>query len=311
MPLEHDVLQSDQGSLDEAVLGQDTGGADAGLGEGFDLDGERYTPEQLREAIEAQKDRDAWEAAFKQRDMRFAGVRKAIENGFGKQLSQFDDTDLRDLHAFGLINAKMRAEPEFAKAWQSSLVEAYKQAGMPTGQAKAQAARDVKAAEDGQGQPKADLPPEVMQRLQRVDTIENMIVQQGLAQFQTTLEGDIKDVIGATAKDLGKFHPMIRNMVLQGIAGYTDVELLERYQSGQLKQELTQLARQSAKTVRGWTSDKQTEVGDKVRAGKSGAAPGPARGGTAERVVEEVPKPGRGLRSMADRLLKEFTSPKE
>ena len=297
--LENEEIQPGEGSGETAV----PAGAGSDAAGGFEIDGEKYTPEQLKEALEAHRDRDAWEAAYKQRDQRHAGVRNAIEQGFGKKLTDMDAQDLRDLAAFGMINQKLRAEPAFAKAWEESLVEAYRKAGLSPGAAKTAAKEDVAAAKTGDA---AKLPPEVEAKLGRVDAIENMIVEQGLAQFQGVLEKDVKGLLDQYAKDLTPFHPMVRTMILQGIAGYTDVELLEKYQSGELKREMVGLAKAGAKQVRDWTAQKGTDAGAALRAGKDGAPPAPTKGGTAERVVEPEYRPGRGLRNMTDRLLKEL-----
>lgn len=290
-----------EGSQEEAVPGVE--GSDAASVGGYESGGEKFTAEQMQEAIEAWRDRDAWEASFKQRDQRHAAVRGAIESGFGKKMTDFDEADLRDLKAFGLINEKLRAEPQFAKAWEESLVAAYKQAGLSTTEAKKAADADVAKAEAGGP---AKLPEEVMSRLKRVDDFESMIVQQGLTQFEGVLEKEIAEVIGKYAADLGQFSPMLRNMVLQGISGYTNVELLEKHQSGELKRELNGLARGSTKTVRDYLGQKAGAAGAAVDKGKLNAAPGPARGGAAEKVEVVEPKGGSGMSQQTKRFLRDM-----
>lgn len=278
-------------------------GSDAAVQE-YEIGGERLTREQLEEAVETWRDRDAWEASFKQRDQRHAAVRSAVEAGFGKKMTDFDDADLRDLKAFGLINSKLKAEPQFAKAWEESLVEAYKKAGMSGGEAKAQAKEDVAAAKAGEP---VKLPAEVQAKLGRIDNIESMIVEQGMTQFRGVLENDVKSAIGKYAGDLGKFHPMVRMGVLQGIAGYTDVELLEKYQSGELQREVAQLARSTAKTIREHLGVKAEAAGAAVDKGKAGSAPAPTRGGgVAEKVEATEPQMGKGLKGMTSRLMKDL-----
>lgn len=283
----------------EAVPG--TEGSDAAVsGQGYGVDGEQFTDEQVREAIEAWRDRDAWEASFKQRDQKNAALRGAVELGFGKKVADFDENDLRDLKAFGLINAKLRAEPAFAQAWEESLIEAYRKAGATPRQAEQAAAHDVAAAKAGEP---AKLPDEVTSRLKKIDDFESMVVEQGLTQFQGQLEVDIKGVVDKAAGDLtGKFYPLLRNMVLQGIAGHSDVELLEAYQSGTLQRELNGLAREAAKTVRSYLDEKGQAAGARLAASKSNAAPAPTKGVVGETVTVPEFKPGGGLGRFHDRM---------
>lgn len=297
------TLVGTEGSL-ETVPG--TEGSDVGAsGQGYDIDGEKFTDEQIREAIEAQRDRDTWEASYKQRDQKNAALRGAVEAGFGKKITDLDENDLRDLKAFGLINAKLRAEPAFAKAWEESLVNAYRKAGATPAAAEAAAAKDVAAAKSGEP---VKLPDEVTKRLGKIDDFENMIVEQGLTQFQGRLEVDIKGAIDKAAGDLtGKFGPMLRNMVLQNLQGYSDVELLEGYQSGALQREIAKVSRESAKTVREWLAEKGQAAGDRLAASKGNAAPAPTKGGgTAERVDVAEAKPGAGLGRMTDRFIRDL-----
>src|SRR2546422_648700 len=87
------------------------------------------------------KNRDSWEADYKRRDQAFAGVRKAVEGAFDKPFGKFDANDLNDLKAFGIFNQRLRSDTEFAKAWETALIQAYKGQGLSTPDAKA-AAKD-------------------------------------------------------------------------------------------------------------------------------------------------------------------------
>jgi hypothetical protein len=293
---EIDVTPGDEGSGEAAVpspAGSDATG-------GYDYDGEKFTPEQLNEAIEAWRDKDAWNASFKQRDQRDAAVRDALKTGFGKNLSDFDEKDLLDLKSFGLLNTKIRTDPGFARAWEESLVDAYKRAGASKGQAESAAAKDVAAAKAGEP---AKLPEEVQSRLKRIDDFENMVVEQGLAQFESRLETDIRGAIDKAAGDLtGKFYPLLRSIVLQGLSGKSDVQLLEAHQSGTLGREVAGLARGAAKTLREHLAGKSQAVGDALAASKSNAAPAPSKGGVAERVDTVELKPGGGMSRFHDKL---------
>lgn len=291
-----------ESSPEGAVSGE--AGSDAAGGQGFTYDGETFNQEQLQEAIEAMRDRKTWDAAYKQRDQKHAAVRDAVQSGFGKNLADLDENDLRDLKAMGLINAKLRAEPTFAKAWEESLIEAYKKAGLSGGQAAMAAQKDVAAAKGGEP---AKLPEEVTARLRRIDDFENMVVEQGLAQFEGQLEVGIKGAIDKAAGDLtGHFYPLLRSLVLQGLSGYSDVELLTKAQDGSLSRELAGLSREAAKTVRGYTQSEKKAAGDALAASKTGSAPAPLKGGTAEKVDETLLKPGGGLSAFHNKMRQGF-----
>lgn len=294
---------ADQGSGDAtvpAVTGSDATGAGTSA---YEYDGEKFNKDQMSDAIEAWRDREAWNASFKQRDQRDAAVRDAISAGFGKKLHEFDEKDLMDLKSFGLINSRLRSDPNFARIWEDTLINAYKQAGASTRDATAAARQDVADAKTGQPAGPAKLSPEVEGRLKRIDDFENMVVEQGLAQFQTQLEGDIKGSIDKVAGDVsGRFYPMIRNMVLQGLSGHTDVELLEKYQDGTLAREITKLSKEAAKTVRDFLEEKGQSQGAAVAAGKLGVPPAPAKGGVGEAVTALEMRPGSGMTRFNERL---------
>lgn len=277
-----------------------TGGSDAAGG--FAYDGENFSPEQLQEAIEAWRDRDAWNASFKQRDQRDAAVREAIKAGFGKNLAEFDDKDLLDLKSFGLLNTKLKSDPQFYKAWEESLVEAYRKAGASVGEAKTAARQDVVAAKTNEPA-SGKLSPEVESRLKRIDDFENMVVEQGLQQFEGQLETDIRNVINKAAGDLsGKFYPLLRSLVLQGLSGKGDVELLEAYQNGTLQREIAGHARSAAKTLREHLAEKGQAVGDALAVSKLRAAPAPTKGGVGERVDSVELRPGGGLNRFHEKM---------
>jgi hypothetical protein len=290
--LEPQVDETQPGAGGEPAAGT---GSDATGGDDFsyDYEGEKYSRDKLNEAIEALRDRDAWNASYKQRDQREASIRDAIQSGFGKKMSEFTDRDLLDLKSIGLINSRISSDPRFAQAWEKALFEAYKATGATTQQAKEAVREDVAAAKAGEP---AKLPDEVTSRLKRIDDFESMVVEQGLAQFENTLEGELKTAIDKVGGDLtGKFYPLLRSMVLQGLAGHSDVELLESFQSGALQREVLGLARDAAKTVRGFLADKNQATGAAVAAAKTGAAPAPTRGGVGERVDAVELKPGGGM----------------
>lgn len=284
----------------ETVPGE--GSSDA-VGE-FEIDGEKFTAEQLREAIEAWRDRSAWEQAYKQRDQRFAAVRNAIEAGFGKRLSDLTPSDIRDIQAMGIINAKIREEPAFARAWEESLFEAYRKAGLTAGQAREAAKQDVADAKAGEA---ARLPEDVLARLRKVDELENLYIEQSLEQFRNLLEDEIQGSIQKFAGDLAqRFGPTVRMMVLHGIQGYSDVELLEKYRDGELQREIAALARQSAQALRDHLSEGSASKAQALQKAKEGVPPVPFKGGAAEPVEEPEPKPGAGLARMTERFRRSF-----
>lgn len=286
-----------EGSPEGAVPGDAGSDAASGTEKGFEHDGETYTPEQLKEAIEAWRDRDAWNTAFKQRDQRLAGVRDSIQAGFGKKWTDLDDKDLMDLKAMGLINAKLRTEPAFARAWEESLIAAYKQAGLSTGEAKAAAGADVAAAKAGEP---AKLPADIEKR---IGALENTFVEERLTQFENRLDGDIKTSIDKVAGDLtGRFYPFLRERVLQGLSKYDDAELIEKHRDGTLIREVASLSREAAKALREYLDEKKQSAGAALGAAKGGAAPAPVKGEVGERVEVPELRMGAGMSTMHEKM---------
>ena len=284
-----------EGSQDEAVPG--AAGSDAATEQGFSLDGENFTPEQMREAIESWRDRDAWNASFKQRDQRLAGVRDSVQAGFGKKWTDLDEQDLMDLKAMGLVNAKLRSEPAFAKAWEESLIAAYKQAGASPSAAREAAGADVAAAKAGEP---AKLPSEIDRR---VGALENVLIEQSLTQFEGRLDGDIKTSIDKVAGDLaGRFYPFLRGQVLHGLSGYSDADIVEKHRDGTLAREVVNLARGAAKTLREYLAEKGQAAGAALTAAKDGAAPAPVKGEVGERVEGLEYKAGAGMSKFHDKM---------
>jgi len=302
-----DGTQVDGQSSGDSTVTATVDGSDAAAG-GYEIDGEKFTDEEIRSAVDALRNRDAWESAYKQRDQRFAAVRGAVEAGFGKRLTDLTEDEVRDLQAMGLINTRLRSDPNFARAWEESLFEAYKKAGLSSGQAAQAARQDVREAQ----KTSASLSPEVEARLKKVDDLESLYVEQGLTQFQNMLEGELGSIIAKHAGDLAKnFGPTVRMMILQGIQGYSDVELLEMWQGGQLQREMATLARDSVKTLRGHLSAGDVDKARALQRAKEGTAPAPLKGGVAEQSDVVEPRLGAGLSYMTDRLRKSMAAARQ
>jgi hypothetical protein len=289
--------------------------APAGGEEPVTIDGETYTVDELREALDSHATRSQWQATHTQRDQREANVRRVLEAAFGKPIQELDDKDLADLQGFGSLNQRLRTDPAFERAWVQSLTQIYRQAGLRPGEARAAAER--KAAEAKTGElpapaaaelPAASVDPALRGRIDRLEQAE---IERGLNAVGDELDAGITTAIQRTAPGMEKLHGHIHRTVLHQLAAYSDPEILEMRASGQLNRLVYKLARDAqAATKAVFDEAIKAQATGASGAGKN-APPAPLKGGTppAPAGKEFVARMGRGLKDMHERLRQEFEVP--
>src|SRR5438105_464012 len=211
--------------------------------EGVELDGERFSPEQIREWREAADSREKWQRSLKQKDMQYAQVRQHLEAAFGKRFGEFDGNDIADLQAFGIFNHKLRTDTGFRDKWQKALVQAQTEEGVPKKEAEARAAQTVQQAVQqagGTASPggtvaQAGPDPELQKRIQAIESeyaqrlrrLEDLHIQQQLSSLESHIDQEIHDKIQQHAAELGEDAPEIREAALYRLLAYDDAELIQ------------------------------------------------------------------------------------
>lgn len=296
----------------------------------YDIDGEKFSIDDVRGWRDAYENRASWQKALTHESQSNARWRTAVEGAFGKSIRDLDANDLADIQAFGLFNTKLRADHEFARAWQDALTQAYqgrgatpaqaqRQAAQDVAQAKAEAAPGVQVSTQAQTAPQTlpvqvqtQIPPQIDPRLiQRIDRIENLALRRELDNLAGHIENEISGHMGQIAQDIPEWNGAIREMVLHGLLGYDDSELLQMAYSGDLSREINVLADDAVRKVRGYATRALKEQAESARRSKSVAAPTPFKGAAGTPAAEPMPEAirGRGLNSFADRLRRSLQGP--
>ncbi len=299
------VTQPDEGSGEAAVPAGTEGSAEA-PGSYVEIDGEHVPVELVREALESHTTRTHWEATHKQRDQREAAVRRVLEGAFGKRVHELDDTDLADLQGFGSLNRRLRTDDNFARAWTETLTQMYQRSGLPRGEAKAAAARKVEEIKEGV--PARETAPAVDPRLQR---LEDIVLNERLDRFADGMDASIGTILSRVAPEMKQMHGHLRSVVLHGLSGYSDNEIVEMHASGELNRLLWGLARSATKATKAEIDRALKVRADAAASGGKSAATVPLKGGT---VTAPAPKEftatrGRGLRDLTDRMRETLVLP--
>lgn len=313
---EHVTQEGAEGSLFPET-GETVPSADVAAGSdesAVEIDGERYTLAQLKEAVEALRARDQWESAYKQRDQKFAKVRDVVEAAFGKKIKDLTDADLYDLRAFGLFNLKLQTDAQFRNKWLRTLTEAltgeYEQAGMAPREAARRAQADVRAAAAAQASGDQD----ALQRLEaRLANLERSLTareqamqqEQALAELQEHVGATLDDAVKKAAADMPGYHLFLKRHILYYLDGYSDAELAEMAESGELERLIAGLAKQGVQLVK---ESQEAALKERARAmaEKDNAPPTPMKGsgGVGEQTAKGIePRRGAGLSQMTRRMM--------
>lgn len=235
------------------------------------------TPEQWKQAYD---NRQSWERSLKQKDQKYASVRRVLETAFGRGIDQWNQVDMSDLQAFAMINQRVRSDPEFAKRWHKSLTETFQESGETKAEAQQHATQVVQAVKDGQqpAQPQQapqpqqpQIPKEILDRLNRM---EQIAVQQEMTRLEGNLWDELGSQIGVVAPDLTEYGPLIEEQALHSLFFHSDTELMQRAQDGTLPQLVGHYVKQASDRIRGLNQQHLSKQAE-ARSKKSATAPTP------------------------------------
>lgn len=269
------------------------------------------TPEQWKQAYD---NRSSWERSLKQKDQKYAQVRRVLETAFGRGIDQWNNVDMSDLQAFSMINQRVRTDPEFAKRWHKSLTETFQESGESKAEAQQHASQVVQAVKDGQ-QPQVQPQPVQAQQpqvpkelLDRINRMEQIAVQQQMERLEGNLWDHLDSQIGTIAPDLAEYGPLIEKQALNGLFFHSDMELMQRAQDGTLPQLVGHYVKQAADQIRGINQQHLSKQAQ-ARSNKTASAPTPF--GAAMQTPAGPDPNTLSIKQMGERLKRAFSSEAE
>lgn len=270
------------------------------------------TPEQWKQAYD---NRSSWERSLKQKDQKYAQVRRVLETAFGRGMDQWNNVDMSDLQAFSMINQRVRTDPEFAKRWHKSLTETFQESGETKAEAQQHATQVVQAVKDGQQPPtqpqqvpqpqQPQIPKELLDRLNRM---EQIAVQQQMERLEGNLWDQLDTQIGTIAPDLAEYGPLIEKQALNGLFFHSDVELMQRAQNGTLPQLVGHYVKQASDQIR---SINQQHLSKQAQAGTKKGPTAPTPFGAAAQAPAGPNPETLTMKQMGDRLKRAFAAEAE
>lgn len=174
------------------------GGAEGTEGATIEVLGEKIPLDQVVAGLEALDNKDSWQRVLKQKEMRYAAIRKVLEPGFGIPMDQWGDAELASLGQFAKLEHELRSDPKLVEHLKSSFEQYYREKGATPAQAKVAAAQDVKdiratgSAAAAVAEPKAaQTDPRLLKLIEdtRADALQ--VKQALVSQELTRLEGSI------------------------------------------------------------------------------------------------------------------------
>lgn len=301
---------SPSGVLDaEAGLEQHETVQPAGADGQQDAEQREGTPEQWYDAY---ANRSSWEKSLKQKDQRYAHVRRILETAFNRSMDQWNQVDMSDLQAFAMINARVRTDPAFAQKWHSALKATFEESGASPAQAEAKATAVTQAMTGAASPAQAPapqapaIPPEYAQRLTRM---EQIAVQQEFNALESNLWDQLDASVAEIAPELADdYGDILAQAALQGLFFHSDAELIARAHDGTLPELVNQYMQRAVDALRG-----ANKASDERRASASAErrqiAPTPFGGGTAPAASPDVEK--LTVKQMGERLRKAMAAMEE
>lgn len=304
-----DIPTADDGGAAEF---SDTGASlgDGGTGGSPDtvmVDGVPVSLDDLRQWRDTYQQKAKWQRGFAVRDQQAAAAHRALERAFGRRVGELTAYDLNDIQMWGVVNERLRTDQNFAGRFQKALKDAYQAEGASPAQAAQQAKQDVAQAK-GEGGPQAALPPELLQRLERLEQFGNRYAQSMHEQAVDRLAGTVHEIatreVESLVADIPQGKDFVYKEVLNALHPYSDQQLATWAQDGTLRAMVQQIAERPVQQFRSWLTGGDAAKAQAIRRAKTGTAPTVVGGGTPGTRVKPKyeARAGKGLASANERL---------